>query len=230
MPLKKSLASGQDLTRIHTGAAQGGTVNQRLLYNRNARIQTGRLNAFGNIVNAAISKTQAGLFARRWPGRKGPEEGCPKPSSGPQRHGRWTETMASSTSGGGSGGAGSQRTRPRRGRCAPAGIFEDQQGDGTDADPLADFGQTFVHGLDADCRDDQCGAGAARMLTFAHPYIMDKEAMDKEAARRGQSDPGEDCIALLAASLSQYSFAFNTSTPRKGEGDCVSKGEAMPRR
>jgi hypothetical protein len=94
----------------------------------------------------------------------------------------------------------------------------------------ADFGQTFVHGLDADCRDDQCGAGAARMLTFAHPYIMDKEAMDKEAARRGQSDPGEDCIALLAASLSQYSFAFNTSTPRKGEGDCVSKGEAMPRR
>jgi hypothetical protein len=91
MPLKNSLASGQDLTRIHPGAAQGGTVNQRLLYNRNARIQTGRLNAFGNIVNAAISKTQAGLFARRQPGRRGPEEGCPKPSSGPQRHGHWTE-------------------------------------------------------------------------------------------------------------------------------------------
>ena len=35
----------------------GGTVNQRLLYNRNARIQTGRPDAFGNIVNAAMSKT-----------------------------------------------------------------------------------------------------------------------------------------------------------------------------
>ena len=38
---------------------------------------------------------------------------------------------------------------------------EDQQGDGTDTDALADFGQMFVHGVDTDCRHDQGGAGAA---------------------------------------------------------------------
>jgi len=87
---------------------------------------------------------------------------------------------------------------------APAGTVEDQQGDGTDADALADFGHIFVYGLDADCRHDRCGAGAARLFTLW---------------RRDQFVPGEDCIALLAPSLSQYSFAFNTSIPRNGEGD-----------
>jgi hypothetical protein len=42
----------------------------------------------------------------------------------------------------------------------PTGPVEDPQGDGADA--LADFGQMFIHGLDADCRHDQRGAGAAR--------------------------------------------------------------------
>src|SRR6202047_628620 len=45
------------------GRRPGGPVNQKLLYNRNARIQTGRSDAFRNIVNAVMSKTlKCGTF------------------------------------------------------------------------------------------------------------------------------------------------------------------------
>ena len=47
-------------------------------------------------------------------------------------------------------------------RTVPAGTVEDQQGEGTDADAVANFDQMFVHGRDADGRHDQRGAGAAR--------------------------------------------------------------------
>src|ERR1700724_2847805 len=47
-------------------------------------------------------------------------------------------------------------------RTVPAGTVEDQQSDGAEADALANFNQMLVHGLDADGRHDQRGAGAAR--------------------------------------------------------------------
>jgi hypothetical protein len=68
MPLTNSLARGQDAARhvcANTqGSRPGGTVNQRLLYNRNAKIQTGRLDAFGNIVNTAMSKIMSKILKR----------------------------------------------------------------------------------------------------------------------------------------------------------------------
>ncbi len=58
-------------------------------------------------------------------------------------------------------------------QIVPAGAVEEQKGDGTDPDALANFcnqdlrfGQMFVHGLDADCRHDEGGAGAARRAVF----------------------------------------------------------------
>jgi hypothetical protein len=60
----------------------------------------------------------------------------------------------------------------------PTSTVEDQQGDGTDADAFADFGQMFVHGVDTDYRHDQGGAGAAR-----------------RADRAAQVGPGEPSVA-----------------------------------
>jgi hypothetical protein len=57
-------------------------------------------------------------------------------------------------------------------RAVPTSTVEDQQGDGPDADALADFGQMFVHGLDADCWHDQPGAGAARRADGAEQLAL----------------------------------------------------------
>ncbi|MGH6811726.1 MAG: hypothetical protein ACREDM_05080 [Methylocella sp.] len=51
-------------------------------------------------------------------------------------------------------------------RTVPAGTVEDRRVDGPDAGAWADSGQMFVHGLDAGCRRDQGGAGAARRAIF----------------------------------------------------------------
>jgi hypothetical protein len=80
----------------------------------------------------------------------------------------------------------------------PAGTVEDQQGDGTDADALADFGQMFVHGLDADCRHDQRGAGAARRADGAEQVSPGKPPIAPDARTRAALGPDAGQRALLA--------------------------------
>ena len=83
-------------------------------------------------------------------------------------------------------------------RTVPAGTAEDQQGDGTDADALADFGQMFVHGLDADCRHDQRGAGAARRADGAEQVSPGKPPIAPDARTRAALGPDAGQRALLA--------------------------------
>jgi len=85
-----------------------------------------------------------------------------------------------------------------------AGAVEDQRGDGTDADACADFGQMFVHGLDANCRHDQGGAGAARRADGAEHV--------------GPSEPpvASDSRTRAALALRRPSIALRATEPFAG--------------
>ena len=83
-------------------------------------------------------------------------------------------------------------------RIVPAGAVEDQKGDGTDADALANFGQMFVHGLDADCRHDEGGAGAARRTDGAEQVGPGEPPVALDPRTRAALGPDAGQRALLA--------------------------------
>jgi hypothetical protein len=83
-------------------------------------------------------------------------------------------------------------------RTVPTSTVEDQQGDGTDADACADFGQMFVHGLDADCWHDQGGAGAARRADGAEQVGPGEPPVAPDARTRAALGPDAGQRALLA--------------------------------
>jgi hypothetical protein len=80
----------------------------------------------------------------------------------------------------------------------PTSTVEDQQGDGTDADALANFGQVFIHGLDADCRHDQRGAGAARRADGAEQVSPSEPPVAADARTRAALGPDAGQRAVLA--------------------------------
>jgi hypothetical protein len=82
-------------------------------------------------------------------------------------------------------------------RAVPTNTVEDQQGDGPDADALADFGQMFVHGLDADCWHDQPGAGAARRADGAEQLALRRPFHQATLdGTFGRLRPGKPPVAL----------------------------------
>ncbi len=74
-------------------------------------------------------------------------------------------------------------------RTVPTSTVEDQRGDGTDADAFADFGQMFVHRLDADCRYDQRCAGAARRADGAEQVGPGEPPVAPDARTRAALGP-----------------------------------------
>ena len=80
----------------------------------------------------------------------------------------------------------------------PTSTVEDQQGDGTDADAFADFGQMFVHGADTDDRHDQGGAGAARRADGAEQVGQGEPPVALDARTRAALGPDAGQRALLA--------------------------------
>jgi hypothetical protein len=80
----------------------------------------------------------------------------------------------------------------------PTGTVEDQQGDRTDADACADFGQMLVHGLDADCRHDEGGAGAARRADGAEQVGPGEPPVALDPRTRATLSPDAGQRALLA--------------------------------
>ena len=75
---------------------------------------------------------------------------------------------------------------------------EDQQGDGTDADAFADFGQMLVHGVDIDNRHDQGGAGAACRADGAEQVGPGEPPVAPDARTRAALGPDAGQRALLA--------------------------------
>jgi hypothetical protein len=85
-----------------------------------------------------------------------------------------------------------------------AGQPSAEQSDGAEADALANFSQMLVHGLDADGRYDQRGAGAARRADGAEqvgpgepPVALDprtRAALGPDAIRKALcQEPEERC-------------------------------------
>src|ERR1700704_3092732 len=66
------------------------------------------------------------------------------------------------------------------------------------ADALADFGQVLVHGVDADCRHDQGGAGAARRADGAEQVGPSKPPVAADPRTRAAFGPDAGQRALLA--------------------------------
>ena len=75
---------------------------------------------------------------------------------------------------------------------------EDQQGDGTDADAFADFGQMLVHGVDTDDRHDQGGADAACRADGAEQVGPGEPPVAPDARTRAALGPDPGQRALLA--------------------------------
>jgi hypothetical protein len=69
---------------------------------------------------------------------------------------------------------------------------------GTEADTLANFGEMFVHGLDADRRHDQRGAGAARRADGAEQVGPGEPPVAPDARTRAALGPDAGQRALLA--------------------------------
>src|ERR1019366_9019906 len=81
-------------------------------------------------------------------------------------------------------------------RTVPTSTVEDQQGDGTDADAFADFGQMLVHGVDTDDRHDPGGTGAARRADGAEQIALRWPFQQAPPAGTfGQLRPGEPPVA-----------------------------------
>ena len=68
----------------------------------------------------------------------------------------------------------------------------------TDADALADFSQVLVHGVDADCRHDQGGAGAARRADGAEQVSPSEPPIALDPRTRAAFGPDAGQRALLA--------------------------------
>ena len=83
-------------------------------------------------------------------------------------------------------------------RTVPTSTVEDQQGDGTDADAFADFGQMLVHGVDTDDRHDQGGAGAACRADGAEQVGPGEPPVAPDARTRAALGPDPGQRALLA--------------------------------
>ena len=80
----------------------------------------------------------------------------------------------------------------------PTSTVEDQQGDGTDADAFADFGQMLVHGVDTDDRHDQGGADAACRADGAEQVGPGEPPVAPDARTRAALGPDPGQRALLA--------------------------------
>src|SRR6266576_1239793 len=78
--------------------------------------------------------------------------------------------------------------------CQPAA----SQSDGARADASADFSQVFVHGLDADCRHDQRGTGAARRADGAEEVGPGEPPVALDPRARAAPGPDAGQRALLA--------------------------------
>src|SRR6202011_2909178 len=73
-----------------------------------------------------------------------------------------------------------------------------QKGDGTEADACADFGQMLVHGLDADGRHDEGGAGTARRADGAEQVGPGEPPVALDPRTRAALGPDAGQRALLA--------------------------------
>ena len=80
----------------------------------------------------------------------------------------------------------------------PTSTVEDQKGDGTEADACADFGQMLVHGLDADGRHDEGGAGTARRADGAEQVGPGEPPVALDPRARAAPGPDAGQRALLA--------------------------------
>src|ERR1019366_2151048 len=90
-------------------------------------------------------------------------------------------------------------------RTVPTSTVEDQQGDGTDADAFADFGQMLVHGVDTDYRHDQGRAGAACRADGAE-QIGPSEPPDARARAALGPDAGQRALLANAGFILKPDF------------------------
>src|ERR1700730_16962570 len=79
--------------------------------------------------------------------------------------------------------------------CQPAAS---RISDGARADASADFSQVFVHGLDADCRHDQRGTGAARRADGAEEVGPGEPPVALDPRARAAPGPDAGQRALMA--------------------------------
>src|ERR1700704_513221 len=105
-------------------------------------------------------------------------------------------------------------------RTVPAGSVEDQQSDGARADASADFSQVFVHGLDADCRHDQRGTGAARRADGAEEVGPGEPpvALDPRARAAPGPDAGPRALLADARFIPKPDFNRPAGKLRRGRG------------
>jgi len=103
-------------------------------------------------------------------------------------------------------------------RTVPTSTVEDPQGDGTDADAFADFGQMFVDGVDADYRHDQGGAGAARRADGAEQPDPGEPPIAPDA-RRAWPRCGAACLGFPTRASSRNQIS--TGRPASSRGIAV---------